>query len=241
MTGVFEVVAKQMDDEAERNEGTRARIAAKARVEERFAKYISAGTTKEERADRLSFVAAHVRQVVGEVAEEYGYEKVAELHQEMLQHLAGGAFCDDCKKFQCECGDDDSEDTKESSTKTADHGDSYHTETVDLGTTTSDEAWSQEGSPAINKSQVPEDGLDAIDVPSKRHPTEQQSVTKAPTAEELATADHAESDVATRVDADTPMQPEFTQGEGGTWSGTDGQATPVTSSVEAKWSVTDGR
>lgn len=119
--------------------------------------------------------------------------------------------------------------------------DGYQQETVDLGA--SKDGTDGNPSPKMDSKQVPDDGLDVIDVKSVRHPLENQSVTDKPDYTDLRhdgpeVADPTDDTVRHRVNADDPIQPEFNKGpHTDTWSGEGGQANPVTSSVESKWFV----
>lgn len=113
--------------------------------------------------------------------------------------------------------------------------DSYAQERVDLPS-------SKDGlggpSPKIDKSNSGDNlgwDLKPIDVPSDRHPTEKQQIHDTP--DYKADLEGA-SGTGERVDADAAIQPEFNTGDRtDTWTGTEGQASPVTSSVLAKWAL----
>lgn len=113
-------------------------------------------------------------------------------------------------------------------------GDSYASETIDLGE--SKDGVSDVGSPKIDKGKVPAGGLSAIDVPSKRNNLEHQDATDR--ADYTAGDFDPQNGVTDRIDADTALQPEHNVADDTqTWTGTEGQADPVTSAVLAKWSV----
>lgn len=112
-------------------------------------------------------------------------------------------------------------------------GDSYWSEKLDLGSFTSDDGISDVGSPKIDKGNSgTNEGwtLPKIDVPSERHPTEEQNILQP---REWDKELPGPSDTGKRIDADSPLQPEFTTAPNtDTWSGTEGQASPVTSKFQ---------
>lgn len=116
-------------------------------------------------------------------------------------------------------------------------GDTYAQERVDLLANKTDGLGGP--SPKIDKGKSGDEtgwNLEPIDVPSERHPTEQQSATDR--ADYTSEAFDPSSPVRDRVDADTPMQPEHNVADKTeTWTGTEGQASPVTSAVLSKWTV----
>lgn len=125
---------------------------------------------------------------------------------------------------------------KESKTAAdTDTGDTYSQERVDLPS-------SKDGlggpSPKIDKSDSGTNlgwDLKPIEVPSQQHPTEKQQIHDTPDYK----ADlPGVSETGKSVSADSPLQPEFNTGDRtDTWTGTEGQASPVTSSVLAKWFI----
>lgn len=118
--------------------------------------------------------------------------------------------------------------------------DTFWQDQIDLHSTDSKDGVSEVGSPKIDKGPSGDnDGwtIPKIDVPSELHPTEEQNILK-PT--EFDAELPGPSNTGTRIDADTPLQPEFTTADGtDTWSGTEGQASPVTSAVLSKWQPVD--
>lgn len=111
-------------------------------------------------------------------------------------------------------------------------GDTYAQERVDVAT-------GPDASPKIDKGNSGDQtgwNLKPIEVPSERHPSEQQSATDR--ADYNAEDFDPSSPVRDRVDADTPLQPEHNVADNTeTWTGTEGQASPVTSNVLSKWTV----
>jgi hypothetical protein len=112
-------------------------------------------------------------------------------------------------------------------------GDSYWSETLDLGSSSGEDGVQSTGSPKIDKGKA--DGLKAIDVPSKRHENDSQDVA------DRAKYDKADFDpqnaVTDRINPDTPLQSEHNVADGTkTWTGTEGLANPVTSAL-SKWTV----
>lgn len=214
MTGMFEVVASTMDAEHERLEGNRARIAATKRLEKRFLKYLSKAESEGEMNARLGLIEKPALAIVKSACEEHGYDNMETLHTEVLTALVKRAV---------------------------ETGDSYTQETVDLPK--ADQTGLGEPSPKIDKKDVPNGGLSAIDVPSAAHPSETQNVSDTTEYGDRhdgpAVADPTKSPRET-VDADTATQPEFHAAPNtDTWSDKGTQAEPVTSSVEAQWSVLD--
>ena len=116
-------------------------------------------------------------------------------------------------------------------------GDTYAQDRVDLPSNKTDGLGGP--SPKIDKGKSGDEtgwNLEPIDVPSERHPTEQQSATDR--ADYTSEDFDPSSPVRDRVDADTPMQPEHNVADKTeTWTGTEGQASPVTSAVLSKWTV----
>lgn len=220
MTGMFEVVASTMDAEQERLEGNRARIAATKRLEKRFLKYLSKAESEGEMKARLGLIEKPARAIVKSACEEHRYDNSETLYSEILSSLVKRAV---------------------------ETGDTYTQETVDTPKASPDESFAsgldREPSPKTDKKDVPSGGLSAVDVPSAAHPSETQSV--ADTPEYGDRHDGPENPDPTKspreqVDADAAMQPELHAAPNtDTWSDKGTQAEPVTSSVEAQWSVLD--
>lgn len=156
--------------------------------------------------------------------------------------------CDDCEDCKEECtGHEDMKtskiDIKQASASAAEFpwehvaadvetGDTYAQERVDVAT-------GPDASPKIDKGKSGDEtgwNLKPIEVPSERHPAEQQSATDR--ADYNSEDFDPSSPVRDRVDADAPMQPEHNVADKTeTWTGTEGQASPVTSAVLSKWTV----
>lgn len=183
--------------------------------------------------------------------------KIASYSVSMFHEADGFSFCE-CKCDGCKtsnhCESDQCISTKhsgnpgnssgETTSKVAagvETGDTFVTEKLDLGDSSGKNGIQDVGSPKIDKSQVPggggipgEDGLAAIEVPSKQHPLEQQDIHKTPDYWE---APGGPSETGKAIDADTALQPEFNAApDTQTWTGTEGQASPVTSKL-AKWQI----
>lgn len=155
--------------------------------------------------------------------------------------------CDDgnhCESDQCISTKRSGNGRNNSGEKTSadvETGDTFTSETIDLGSSSGTDGLQDVGSPKIDKSQVPggggtpgEGGLSAIDVPSKQHPLEQQDIHDTPDYWE---APPGPSETGKEINADAPLQPEFNVAPGTqTWTGTEGQASPVTSAV-SKWQI----
>ncbi len=295
---LFEALAQ---DETQTQEiETRAKIAIQERSRTKFLKFVTAGSTATGTSSRLDYIAADLRKVAEDVADEYDYDNVDELVLAGWKSLGGGhasdCTCRFCKnkgklpgtnkgdaiegieeddldngidddldadkpgqksaKTACEaCGCDSDGDCSCSEGSPCSHagckfkkgdktsnwqviavedGDSYTQETVSLPAA-DDSGLGSEGSPEIDKGKVPESGLSAIDVPSKRHPSETQDLGQENPAD-YAAALPGPSETGKSVDADTAMQPEFNAApDTSTWSGTEGQANPVTSN----WQVVE--
>lgn len=154
--------------------------------------------------------------------------------------------CDDgnhCESDECistKRGGNGRNNSGEKSSAAVETGDTFTSETFDLGSSSGKDGVQDVGSPKIDKAQVPggsgipgEGGLSAIDVPSKQHPVEVQDIHDTPDYWE---APIGPSETGKAINADTPLQPEFNVAPGTqTWTGTEGLATPVTSSV--KWQI----
>lgn len=120
-------------------------------------------------------------------------------------------------------------------------GDTFVTERLDLGTDSGKNGVQDVGSPKIDKSQVPggggipgEGGLDAIDVPSNQHPSETQDMHETPDYWEPPIGP---SETGKSIDAQEPLAPEtYAADNTDTWTGTEGQANPVTSKL-SKWQI----
>jgi hypothetical protein len=216
MSDMFSIIANTMDQENEREEGNRARIASTKRLERRFLSYLKKATSTDELDQRIAMIEQPARKAVKNACEEHCYSRPEELYGEVIASLREAA--------QPETGD------------------TYQQERESLPSADASGLGS-EGSPKIDKGKVPADGLDPIDVKSVQHPLTNQSVKDVPEYGDRhdgpADADPTDSP-RTTVDADSPMQPELTNGPNtDTWSDKGTQADPVTSHVEAKWSVLD--
>jgi hypothetical protein len=123
-------------EDVERSEGVRARIAAKERCMKEFGAFLKRATTESELDGRLSMLSDKILATVGDVCDEYQYESVDAVAAEVVAKLktacgcpcggdcdgegcdkegctcgkkeAAGAFCDDCRKWGdgCECSGD---------------------------------------------------------------------------------------------------------------------------------------
>ena len=121
-------------------------------------------------------------------------------------------------------------------------GDTFTTDTLDLGSSSGENGVQDVGSPKIDKKKVPGDGLSAIDVPSKQHPTETQDIHDTP---DYWDALPGPSETGKSIDADKPLAPEFYSAPNtDTWTGTSGLADPVTQQASnvfsarvAKWEL----
>ncbi len=171
--------------------------------------------------------------------------------------------CEDCKEGrECNCGCADCAGKKRShllsreyaasslwftAAEPLDEGDHY-LQTRESLPAAGPSGLGTEGSPKIDKSRVPKDGLKPIDIPSVADPLTVQSV------QELTTGDRLKNDMGDRdpaspirtfVDAQSPMQPEHTFGDHtDTWTGMGGQTDAVTdtslNTVSSKWKVVIG-
>lgn len=216
MSDMFSVIASTMDDEHERNEGSRARIAATKRLEKRFLAYLSKASDATELDHRLAMIEAPAMKIVESACAEHRYAHPAKMFNEVVAALRAQAA-------------------------DVPTGDTYESERIDLGA--NDSGLQDEGSPKINMEKVPEGGLDPIEVPSVRHPLERQNIRDVPEygdrhdGPEVADPTKGPRE---RVDAGEPMQPEHhVAPRTDTWSDKGNQASPVTSSVEPHWTVLD--
>jgi len=216
MSDMFSVIAHQMDSEKEQLEGSRARIAATKRLQRRFSSYLSKAQSSAELDQRMATIEKKALIYVKEACAEHGYDKHESLSKEVIAELRKQA-------------------------EAVATGDTYQQEQVKLPSADASGLGS-EGSPKIDKKQVPAGGLDAIDVKSERHPLEHQNAKDGPDYKDLRhdgpkTADPT-GGPREQVDADKAMQPEHSVAPNtDTWSDKGTQADGVTSSVESKWDV----
>lgn len=154
-----------------------------------------------------------------------------------IWHLAC-ACCEDCGDCKCEKCANKKEASLVTSADENISGDSYQHERLDLKADTTGNGLEDIGSPKIDKDKAGDVAgtfQEPIDVDSQKHQLENQRVTDR--ADYNNPDFDPENPVRERIDADTALQPEFTNGPNTeTWTGTDFQANPVTSSV-SKWFV----
>jgi hypothetical protein len=94
--GLFEVLAA--DDDHSRTVETRAVIAAQTRAKARFGAFVEKAATLTEREARIELVSAELDAVLGDVAEEYGYDNTELLRNAATVALGGG------HPSGCSCG-----------------------------------------------------------------------------------------------------------------------------------------
>lgn len=96
-------------DDSRRLAGRKATAAALARCKMRFGAFLAGN--RDEVAVRYDFISDDVRQVVADVAAEYG-GNAEQIFDSVTTVLAAGGFCDECKKWKsgpkkgCECSGD---------------------------------------------------------------------------------------------------------------------------------------
>jgi len=155
------------------------------------------------------------------------------------------------KKKACDCAEDcdcDGEEEDEKVAKLANYhladvetGDHYQSETLDLGSTTGDEPWSDKGSPEIDKGKSGDHtgwDLDPIDVESVRNKLEKQDITEGADYDDPDFLRDKSSPVHDDADINEAASPPDTDGTK-TWTGTESQADPVTSKMR-NWTVVEG-
>lgn len=182
---------------------------------------------------------------IGENASGQKGAKVLDLRdEEVQQRFAGGFTSCSCGCEGCDDGNHcESEKCIESkhSKVSADveTGDTYTQERVDLPA--ADNLGLGGPSPKIDKGKSGDNtgwNLDPIEVPSKRHPKEDQALGQD--YPDYGADLPGPSETGKQISADSPLQPEFNVAPNtDTWSGTEGLATPVTSAVLAKWTVVE--
>lgn len=212
----------------------------------------------------LNDVMASLRSAKSE--EEEAEEELDNEYEERLKREAASktAWNFDKKKDSDKDSDDDSDDDsdsdsndkpkgekdddkKESSVHVAEvpTGDTYAQETVDLPTATADGSTTglaDKGSPEIDESQVPEGGLDPIDVPSNAHKQEMQEIRPKDFEEKLKEFDPAQSPVHDQVDPSKAIGEEQVGDRTDTFGTPEGQASAVTSAAvpTSLWRVETG-
>lgn len=179
------------------------------RSERRFGSFISGAQGAGEFNSRLALVESEVRKIADAVCEEYGYgdpEHIAKLALGQLQLFAADA----------------------------ETGDNYQQDRQDLKTQ-SPEGYYTEPSPKLNPGKAGDENSNAlspIDVGSVRNQLDNQTATEFNYPWNGDIGDP--SPVRDRVDADTPMQPEFNVGDKTMTFPNKGQADPVTSKTAAE-------
>ena len=280
---VFQVLATEDAEEQERVAGHRAVIAAQTRATDRFSKFVAKASTPDELESRLALIESNLREIASESAEDYGYEDADRLYLAATFALGGGhksdcdcGFCenkgkgfgpfddespvdsdkgdegetfdndeDDTKessvKTACGCGEcgpdgcdcEGCEKRKESSVRTAEFETGYQHATESLPSADASGLGS-EGSPKIDKGNA--EGLKPIDVGSVRNRLESQDASEP--ADYNAADFDPSSPLRDRIDADKPLMGEHTVGEHTkTFGDQKNQADPVTSAKLANWLV----
>lgn len=92
--GIFEVLASEEQASVE----SRAVIAAQTRVKEQFGSFVAKASDQGETDSRVAFLSTNIREVVAEVADEYGYDDADKLEKAATVALGGGHASD------CSCG-----------------------------------------------------------------------------------------------------------------------------------------
>ena len=188
-----------------------------------------------------------IQKGTGKVLSSHDSEEKAQQSFDAMMANKHGSFdqwlektaCDTCKCSSCDENCDGSccdECARSKQSKTAagpELGDSYQSETVDLPTA-DNTGLGSEGSPEIDKGNSGDEtgwSTSPIDAKSVRNKLVNQNV--ADPADYNAADFDPDSKVRTRVNPDTAMQSEHNVAPNTkTWTGTEGQATPVTSKYE---------
>lgn len=143
-----------------------------------------------------------------------------------------------CGCAACAAGDHDNCEEKKEAKLARYHvaevetGDHYQSETLDLGSTTGDEPWSDKGSPEIDKGKSGDHtgwDLEPIDVGSVRNKLEKQDITDGADYSDPDFLRDTSSPIHDDADVTKATEPQNSDSQSGTWTGTEGQADPVTS------------
>lgn len=249
MTDMFSAIAKDEDARSEATGNSRAKIAAVARASRKFASFVGTGPDRE---DKISFIQSDILATVVAACEEHGVTEKARIQSvldDVMASLRSAKTEEEKAEEDEEQLDEEYEDRlkREAANKVAEvpTGDTYHQEIVDLPTATADGSTTglaDKGSPEINESQVPEGGLDPIDVPSNAHKQEMQEIRPKDFEEKLKEFDPAQSPVHDQVDPSKPIGEEQVGAQTGTFGTPEGQASAVTSAAEptSLWRVETG-
>lgn len=241
MSGLFEDIA--LFDDARAVAQRKAAAVVFKRVDDNVGSFVKRAKDQAEREARLSLVSDDIRQIVADVVEEYGGD-AEKLEEAIDEHLRG----DGVTELNEELADAPSAvGTKSlSSTKEADApkdgGGAVKRESLPTG----DESALGDPSPKIDKKEWKPNALNEkgnlkpVDAEQEGspHPTVDQDVddTPDPNKDFLdqtdAVTDHQTLPTATDSDAETTERNISQEGQGGTWSTNEGQANPVTSSVD---------
>jgi hypothetical protein len=203
-----------------------ASVLAHQRVAERFAAFVQAAATDEERALRYYLMEQDVVRTVQAACEECGHEDVEPVLAAVEQHLAGGAFCDDCRKWKtgpkglCTCGEGENTDEPEQESAVGDK----ESRTASEATGLSDKP----SGPGLNR--APAEGLKPIDTDGGPFKTEQQDIVQGPDYANEDFTGQANGALKHNTDITKDTNPSADGAHTDQWTGTKGQAKPVTSS-----------
>lgn len=246
MTDMFSVIASTEDESSRASGMSRAEISSVSRVTHKFAKFVSSSPAEAE--ERIDFLKQDILNTVVAACGEHGIserEDIQAVLTKAMDSLRAASKTEEETEEEQEELDDEYEARleREASTKVAEvpTGDTYHQETVDLPTSTADGSTTGLGGgvPEMSTGQVPESGLDPIDVPSNKNRGEMQEIRPKDFEEKLVEFDPAHSPVHEQVDVDKPIGEEQVGERTDTFSTPEGQASAVTSAAShtSRWRV----
>lgn len=214
---LFSVDAAQEFEQ--RTASRRASALAHHRASEHFSAFMQAAVSAEDRAMRYVLIEGDVTRTVQAACEECGEESPDAVLAAVEQHLAGGAFCDDCRgwkvgpKKQCTCGEAAPEKNDQGMMDDA---------TSAIGDKESKVQWhiASDSTGLADDTSVPFSKKKHDDkVPEKSG--EEQDVAKS--------ADYSKDPDLGKMEDVTKLHKEEKGPHTDTWSGKGGQADPVTS------------
>ncbi len=121
---LFSVDASHQHEE--RAAARHASVLSHQRVTSQFDAFLKGAANDEDLAMRYYLIEGDLRRTIEAACEECGHGDADGILSAVEQHIAGGAFCDDCRKWKngpkalCSCGEDDGEsEGEETEAKTA--------------------------------------------------------------------------------------------------------------------------
>jgi len=227
---LFSYDAAQQHDE--RKAARTASVLFNLRASERYEDFLRQAANKDEFEQRVALIQNDLGRLASAVRLEHEAGALL-LENAFIERIAGGAFCDDCRcwkvgpKKMCECGDEgNGEGALSDDVSAVGKGASVHTAEDNLG-------GKGKPSPEIDKKTWKpnalndEGNLKPIDTDGGRYKSETQDLKDTP---DWSNEDRAQGAVLdtntdiTKVDDQPAIHTD-------TWSGTEGQANPVTSSA----------